>query len=62
MPSLAAVPQQTEADLLRPPVLANDQPYAVAGVVPACASPTGGNVQRPSCAGPHQAGPPRLSR
>ena len=31
MPSLAALPQQTDADLLRPHVLANDQPYAVAG-------------------------------
>ena len=31
VPGLAALPQQTDADLLRPLVLANDQPYAVAG-------------------------------
>ena len=60
MPSLAALPQQTDADLLRPPVLANDQPYAVAGgllPVPIPQGPTCKAARQASSAGPHQAGP-----
>ena len=57
MPSLAALPQQTDADLLRPLMLANDRPYAVAGGFLNCANPTESNVQ--SCqAGPHLHRPP----
>ena len=60
MPSLAALPQQTDADLLRPPVLANDHPYAVAGgslPVPVPQRATCKAARQASCAGPHQDGP-----
>ncbi len=58
MPSLAALPQQTDADLLRPLMLANDRPYAVAGgflpvPIPQRATCKAAR-QAPTCTGPHQ--------